>query len=347
MKIERQILLEKLKQVEIGVGDDTAITEQMNHIIFTKEYLFSFNGQIYASVPFDTDFEGSVKFKEFKKTLEQIKEKEIEIFAKDNQLLLQTKSVKAGFVLLATSEMEEIVKKLEDEISADAFKDIPKTFREGIRLCAVSSSSDKTSGILSALKIEDNIIVGCDNTKLSLFELDDGLSEFMADAEILSVVAKKEITGILLTENWIHFNTKNDEIFSTLKLKGKFPDFETLLEDSNFVEKTEIETKFIMELTGITTCIAETVEEKKIEIILEGKEAICKCKDELRWVNKKMELENEVKNKIQIKINAGILSQILPSFSGKTIELSLSKNKNMLRMKHEKHTQILMLLVDA
>jgi len=224
MKIKRTELLEALSGVQPGLASKE-IVEQTQSFIFKDGKVRTYNDQISISCPMDLDIEGGVKAEELFKLLSKSKAKEIELETSDNELLLKTKSSKAGI------RLEETVLDMDVIEIPEKFYSLPEDFIEAIRFCLFSVGKDMTKEILTNLHVKENGISSCDNFRVTRCLMKDKVKKaFLLSSGAAQELVKYKPTKYGLAEGWLHFKCEGDILFSCRRMKGKYPDIESLLE---------------------------------------------------------------------------------------------------------------------
>lgn len=225
MKVNRNDLLAVLSKVTPGLAKKE-IVEQMAHIIFTKEYIATYNDMICIIHPFECDIEFSVKGDEFFKLLNGISESEITLELSDGNILVKSKGTKAKLstVVGESAKVQHLVSAIRSEISvSDFYKPLPQEFSNGTYLCSFAANKDLATGARSCVAIKDDGVYAADNIRASMYVMDKAMSSMLLPAKTVAELAKYNAVEYGITENWVHFRNKDGVNFSSKMMKGDYP----------------------------------------------------------------------------------------------------------------------------
>lgn len=318
MKITKSEILNVLQKVKPALAKKD-IVEQFTHFIFTGEEVMTFNDEICISHPFKTDFKCSARAEDLYKALNGIKETEVDISVKDDQLIIKSGKTKAGMSTSVERKAEELIAALELESLAQSWITIadPEEFCKGAFLSMFSASSDMTQGVLTCVCIEGDRMVSSDEIRISFFQMDKPTElKVLIPARNVAELVKFPVTEYVLTDTWCHFRTEDNIIFSTRILAGDYPDL------SDFFEVEGKQIALPKELKDTVDSIAFMTEDKllidrHVDIKVEDGKISCRAEKDIGWIEKDIDFEAE--DKAHFTINPNFLSQILDKATTLTI----------------------------
>jgi len=314
MNICKEELLKILIAVKPALSKKEILL-QMAHIIFTGEDVATFNDTLCIIHPYKTDFKCSVQGEEFYKALESIKEPTAKVVVEKEQVVIQSKSTRAGMSILLSEDekVEDVIEELKKRTSAKRFwKLLPSNFVEGTFLCSFSASKDMNRRAYSAVCYVDDRIYSTDSLRASCYVMDRPIDYFLIAGRSSVELAKYNVTKYALTEGWAHFRTDDGVIFNCKTMEGDYP-YEKL--KSIFIKPSN-EIHLPKELQEVMKTAAVFSEEdihssKKVEVTIEGDTITCRSKKERGWIEKVIEVEGMDAQKVQFYINPLFLIQVL------------------------------------
>jgi len=329
MKINKNELLKVLSAVRPGIAKKD-IVEQATHFIFTGNEVITYNDRICISHPFKTDFQCSVKGEEFYKLISSITDDDIEIKVDDKQITVKADKVRSGLSTLVESGVVELIDLL--GIDKQEWKKLPKGFNQGIFLCMFSASKDISQTYLSCVATRGNALFSSDNFRVSLYELEDELPEFLIPAISVIELSKFDVEKYSLADSWIHFKTKENVIFSSRIVVAEYPDISGFFE----IEKgTKI--NFPKELKSVVEAVSIMAEgdldlNKKIDIKITKGKMTCRGEKDRGWVERDCDIDYKGKE-IEFSINPIFFGQILD----KATTMVLSEDRALFESDFFKH----------
>jgi hypothetical protein len=155
--------------------------------------------------------------------------KYIKIFQKENKIKIKTKSSRASIFI------QKIDKKNFTLINKNKikWKSLPKNFLEGIQLCIQTGNISLSSSTLSLLYINKGYLEATDTFKVLKFKLDKNIKSdpFFISLKAATILTKYNVYKYSISNNKIHFKTKEDIIFSCYIYKEdmSFPDIDSVI----------------------------------------------------------------------------------------------------------------------
>lgn len=209
MTIDRKEMLVNLKKVMPGVETGNSILDGADTFLFTEDGIYSYNDSIAVSIPVETGLNGAVKSKEFYNFLLKIKEDEIKVVQKKDNITLKCGNVTAKLKLVESS-IAEYVENL--DLENLKFKKMGKDFMEAMKLCKLNASNSPFRG----LAVKNDVMYSTDEIRIASHQLKNKYDEFWIDDSIVNELMKLNITfsEICVGDGWAHFKSKGDSIFS-------------------------------------------------------------------------------------------------------------------------------------
>jgi len=304
--MNKKKLLAAIEAVSPGISSNSII-EQSNLVIFDKNRLISYNDEIAVSVPFESDLSGGIPSTELSKLLRRMSGKEIEISQKDNQTMLACGRTKAGFNI-----QESEVPKIIIEENNQKWKSLPEDFSTALFFCLFSAATDINKGILTCLKMEKDLMISCDNFRLTRYQMAAKITKILLiPGSIVKSLIDHNPIKYVQTDNWIHFQNKEKVIFSCRTMEGEFPDVERLLDIEGEKIAFPKELKQTLQRTEILAEIStEDSKIKAIVITLEKGKITCRAENIVGWITETIRTKYQGKE-IIFSIDPQLLLQIL------------------------------------
>jgi len=333
--INRKELVDILSKVRPALAKKEII-EQATHFIFTGTHITTYNDQICIIHPYPTDFQCSVRAKEFYEILNGITEDEIEIKRTKTQLKVNSERTKAG--LTTVVDEKDKVDHMVEIIAADMKKAkwyyLPESFLKGMFLCMFSASKDMTTGAFTCLYGNGSEIFSSDTLRASWFimEKDEFKPPFLLPARDVAELIKFPVTKYTVTENWMHFKTKDKVSMSVRKLEGEFPDIKPLFEIKGYSFILPSDLKNAIDSVSILA-EGELDINRVVYIKVEKGKVTCKAQKERGWIEKTIDSDYDKKRVIDFTINPHFFSQVLE----KTTSITVSEEKAVFTGENFKH----------
>ena len=323
MKVNREELRNILAALKPGLAKREFVA-QACHFIFSKTDVTTFNDKVCISCPYETDEAFSVKGEEYFRLIDGIKDPEINISVVENKVKVRSKTTTASMTTIADDQntLPEVINTLKKGMKD--WKPLPKTFTEGVSLCAFSTSSDLTRGVNACVNIKGDGCFSLDTARSSMFTMDGEIEDelFIVGKEAMEL-AKFPVVEYCTDGRWGHFRTADDITFSCSLLKGSFP-LEKMIETFDRMgDMPHIEfPPDLKEVVNSVIILASDILDKSgkfVKIKIEDGEILVKAENELGWAEKTIRTKYKGET-LNISINANFLSQILDKSTGLTCE---------------------------
>lgn len=225
MTIEKKSLLEDLQLCMPGIETGQRILEGADTFVFDNGFIHTYNDVISVRVPIsqqgllEESISGAVSANEFFKVISKMPSDEIKFsITENNSWLLKSGRAKVEMAL-HNFDFESRLQKLQptddwQTINGDDFISA---------LAGVRMTVNKTS--LSGAFISGKEIYSTDGNQVNKYDLADDYPVFwISDKALAELLKLKNINALQLQDNWLHFRTENDVIFSVKTLQAEnFP----------------------------------------------------------------------------------------------------------------------------
>ena len=210
--MKKQDLLTALETVKPGLASKEMI-EQSTSFAFMNGQVVTYNDEISLSHPIpDLEIKGAVQAEELYKLLNRLKEDEIEVEIKKNELRLESGNTKAGLTL-----QQEIKLPLEEIGETGKWKILPENFLKHVRFAMTCCSRDMSRPVLTCVHIsKEGLIEGSDSLRITRCQLEGEMpvKTFLLPVSASVEVVKLEPTKVAEGDGWIHFKTDEGTILS-------------------------------------------------------------------------------------------------------------------------------------
>lgn len=321
MKINPKELTKILQLVQPGLCKRTVLN-QAKHFVFTGQDVITFNDQISIKHLFQTDFPFSVSADEFYSVISKIKHETCEIEIEGESIIISAKNTKSKLSISTDSYLISVVNNIKIPNKGWAF--LPDNFIDAISLCYFSASKDMTQGALSCLSIKDDKVFASDSIRIGFYKMSGVMSDeqILIPATIISELKKYPIVEFLVDDQWIHFRTTENIIFSSRILDAEFPDCLPFFNIKGSELILPISLKEIIEECK-EFYESQNDPSSKITISLDGKYLKCFSSKTNGWIEKKIIFPTD--NKISFSINPVLFIEILEKTTKMIISLEEQK----------------------
>lgn len=309
MKIDRIELLTALRATESGLIKKEGIL-QGDCFVFVNNQVATYNDSVAVSYPFEFDIEGAVKASELLSLLNKVKDKEIEVFFKDNELRVKGKKFNSGIT------MEEKIELPLDFLKTKIkYKELPEGFSEAVQLCSFSTAAESRLPHLSNVHIKNGIVESTDNFRATRISMGNKVKEeLLIPVSAVSGLRRYNFTHYGLSEDgmsegWIHLTKENGAVFSCRVFEEGFPDI------GQFFEAKGTPIRLPPELSEILDKGEIFQEEEKgqlvVTITIEGKKLTILSENINGWYEESVDLKRAFEKGVSFKASPKILKDIL------------------------------------
>lgn len=305
MKINRQELLDAVTLLMPGINKQGIWEQAMGFLYFNKTKIYSNNLSINVSLPFITPLNCGIPATEFFNLLQAINDVEIEINEEENAVSIKTKKT-----LVSMNKIKDENNLLVSP-STDIWKKLPTDFTDAIEFCKFSVATDVLMGALSCIFVKDKIVLSCDNTRATRFEMKSGIGEeLLIPLSAANEIKKYTPIEYVIDRSFLFFKNDRNIIFGCLTTNELYKEEEI---DSIFKIKNGKELRFPNTLKESLVRIgifAEVVEKRRFATVKIGDNKIT-C-ESVGNSGKIIETGRiRMKETIEFKISIAQLSEIL------------------------------------
>jgi hypothetical protein len=279
-KINRDLLLRRLKMVSPGLHHRHDVVDQATCFILRKGYVVTYNEEIacrhISTLP--EDFKGAVTAQPLLKLLDNMTEEKVRLVLRENEMLVEGRSGRSG-----VSMDDEIRMPLSALEKPTSWKRLGDEFAEAISLVKQCAGRDANQWRATCVHITPDWVEASDNVQAARYLLRTGVKEnHLVRAAMIGEINGLGMTKVSESEKWLHF--KNDEgmIFSCLRYAIKYPDIAPMLEVGG--EKVELPKGLIAHVKQARVFSSELDKGKQDVIVtLRPGEISVRCKGYTGW----------------------------------------------------------------
>jgi hypothetical protein len=239
--------------------------------------------------------------------LGKIKSDEISLVKKENEIVFRTKGTKVGLTL-----QNEIKLPLDEIGKIKAWKDLPETFLDAIKMTIECCSKDMSRPVLTCINVsEKGYLESTDAFRIVHYNIMQNMpvKTFLLPQTSAIIVDRLKPTQIAEGNGWIHFKTEQGTVLSCRIFVEKFPDCSPLLnvegETLIFPDET-IEMIDKAEIFAKRDCVLD----ESITINIENNVLTIKSKSETGWCQTTKKLKDGMAD-INFSITPYLLKDIL------------------------------------
>jgi len=311
MKINKNELLEILIKLRPVAENKDSIKEQLNYFTFLDDYIFVYNSYLSISYPYKNNFNCSILADEFFNILKKIEDDKVEIITNENnKIKIKSKEVRANLINKDNEISPNFINK-SDLTKIKSWSKLPEDFLEGLLIC-LFSIGNTGEPYLSCLNIKGNNIISSDGNRISRFNMKNKIkSSFLLFGESAKEIIKYKPKEYYLDSSWVYFKTKDNIIICSKLIDDDYP---SVSEYFDIKGKKVILPNNIISAVDIASILAigDFDIDKRIEIIIEDGEIICRGEKDIGWLEKRTVIKSKAKLKFFIN----------PLFFSKILELS-------------------------
>jgi len=229
MKINRKQLLAELNSVKLGLAKNEVI-EQSGSFLFSDGFVHTFNDEIFAMIETSLkDIHGAISSEALLKILNKAKEKELDVFVKNNELHIKGKRFVTGIPI--NKEIKLPVDSIE---LPEEYLTVQENFSALAKLTCLTAGKSMDEPLLTCVHLNDDVLESCDNDRITICSLDAGTEmEGLIPAASLLQITNEEIEEIAINESWMFFKTTENVIFACRLFNEEYVDL------SQYIPKKE------------------------------------------------------------------------------------------------------------
>jgi hypothetical protein len=347
MIVKKQELIAVMDAIKPGLSKKD-ITRQLQDFFFTGKEIATYNEKISVLHPYETDFKVSVSSEWLYKQVSLFPQDEMEIIHEGNEIKIRGENSEIDVTIIEDKYSEHLAA-VHDDIANEAFawKKIPSDFVKGVQLCMFSMGKDLSANNLSAfMRIHGDKIHSTDGwSRMSEYLMDEGVDDIMyIPGYIISEFLKYNFMQYKVTDNWQHFKSDKDVVFSIKKMaSGDYVDVNDMVNEpldgprlimptnlKQYILSAEVATEDIQAVSDREVIVNMSVDKMTISWTSVG--GYGKVKHTLPMAYKGKEYE--------FRINPSLMKEIL----GKTQFMHVDNVKFKAVFSFEKFKHLLMLV---
>lgn len=202
-RIKRESFLHALERISPGLSAKE-IVEQSNCFIFQDGQLLAFNDEVCCRTRSPLNgVTGAVQAAPLLNLLGKLPEEEIQVEAKETELVIHGKKRRAGIrmdaeVTLPVGAVEQPKK----------WNRLPDDFTEAIKMVGACAGQDESQFFLTCIHLHPQWVEACDNFQLCRWRLETGISAptLVRHSSVRPITALG-VTEFAETPAWMHFRT--------------------------------------------------------------------------------------------------------------------------------------------
>jgi len=198
---------------------DKGLSEHSGLIIFDENRIAAYGEEISVSIPLKSGFTGVFPWKEFTELIQKFETEEFDIKEKDEEILVISGKMKAGFKRIKTS-YEPQYQNLNEDSDWDK---LPDDFCKALDFCLFTVSSDQYGGVLKSVSIKESFARSSDNFRITEFEMDGEAPEILIPRESAIFLSKQNITDIFIDESVVHYTDGTGLVFTHRMISEEYP----------------------------------------------------------------------------------------------------------------------------
>lgn len=232
MQINRGKLLSELTAVKPGLANAERI-EQSTMFVFAEGRVYTYNDEIAVSRSTDLKIQCAIPAQEMYQFLSKVNQETLDMTLQEGELIIEGKRIKTGIKIQEELPLLEMIEEMD---IPDNWIDLPNHFLPAIKLCMFSANiNDRSRPALTCIHLKGQMIESCDGFRLTRYMLGNEYKKLFPHSILIPAYAIKDLLSVSITsyslgENWIHFGTDDDTVYSCRLYKGNFPELESLIE---------------------------------------------------------------------------------------------------------------------
>ncbi len=313
MKVSREKLLDELISVRPGLSQREVI-EQSSCVIFQDGRILTYNEEVACSRKSCLNIKGAVIAEPLISILMKLKEDDIEVEVKGEELLLKAgKKKRAGIrmeaeILLATESLEKPKK----------WKKLPDDFGDAVHLVSRCAGKDASEFVMMCVHLHPKWIEACDNYQAGRYRIAIGIKKsFLIRAESLSLVESLNVTKFSQTKNWVHFKNPDGLVLSFQKYLDEYPKISRIVKIQGDPLTLPKGIKDSVERAQIFSM--DNADDKKVHVRLKGKVLRLKAEGASGWYEEPLKISYKG-NKMSCRIDPNLLVALAERNSKCTVD---------------------------
>lgn len=303
MQIKKMELLNALESVKPGLASKE-IVEQSTCFVFQNNQIAAYNDVVAVSFPFELGVEGAVVSKELISLMHKVKDKEIEVYEKDNEFRIDGEKFKSAITM-----EKEIALPLDFLKTKIKFKPLPEGFEGAIKACAFSAAKETDYPNLSNIHIDGDIVESCDNFRATRCKIKKMKEEVLFPASAIRGLLNYHFDHYGLTDGWIHLTKENGAIFSCRTYKDKYPNLKPFFIMKGRPVRLPKELSEILDRSDVFSL--DSGKQETITIHIKPKEIVVRGENQYGWFEETADVKRRGKETFSFATSPRLLKDIL------------------------------------
>jgi DNA polymerase III sliding clamp (beta) subunit (PCNA family) len=223
MQVNKTKLQKALGYVSPGLASKEVI-QQATAFVFMDGVIMTYNDRISISHPMEElkGLTGAIQADELYKLLNKVKREEIDIIINENEAVIKSGKMKAGFTLQSEIKLpfESIGKK-------GKWKVISGEMVKAMMFTAMACSEDMSRPELTGIHLNQGGIEATDNHRIVRYTIESMEAmdiDIIIPANAAMEISKLSPVKIAKGEGWIHFKTDEGTVISSRIIEAKYCD---------------------------------------------------------------------------------------------------------------------------
>lgn len=228
----REELLHQLELVSPGLSTRD-IVEHSSCFIFMEGKVFTYNDEIFCSIPCDLGFEGAVASEPLLKILAKMPDDNLEVVEEEGAAIFKGKRRRAEIRLQAEiTDMQKSIAAIEQPMK---WKLIAEGFIEAIDVVKECAATDQSTFVLTCIHICPDRVEAADDYQTARVMIDTKFaSPVLVRRDSMKHVCMMSLTRFAVTEKWVHFKNKEGLRIACRKANDlEYPDVSEVLNIEN------------------------------------------------------------------------------------------------------------------
>ncbi len=223
MKVQRDNLLEVLKQCLPGIETGNSVIEGADTFLFRDNWVSTYNGNISISTPFPFEsVSGTVRASEFFQIVSKLPAGELAVAQREKMWLIRTGKIRVEITLME-QELDGYIKGL--ALDNVKWLKLPGTFKDGLKGCIMNDQSGSYAGIF----VKEPTMCSTDGRLINRFDLGKRMEGFWIRDNSASELLKLDgLDRYGISDGWVHFRDGEQTFFSCMRLNEENFSFDKL-----------------------------------------------------------------------------------------------------------------------
>ena len=332
-------LREILKLLVAGLPGRSIIFSVQDFFFLEKE-IGTFNDEVCLKIPYEElPWNGSVPAKEFLGILNSCSAEHAEAVLDSGKVRITAPGLKAEIMINLDNPVMSVIAELE---APKKWKKLPEeAFKNGLKICGISVSSDITQGFLTCVAIEKDKMFSSDDFRITSVTLPEEISQIqvLLPWRAINDLIAYNPTDMSVRGGWCFFKTKTGVLFASRILKEDFTNPEKFFDLENVIT-VPLPENLIDVIQAIEVFSKKEMDDlKRVEIKIQKNEMIIRASSSKGFIERSLDLK--YKGEIfSFVMNPDFLIDIVSYCS--SFDLSLENHKALFVSDNFKHIVLLL-----